>query len=144
MGKLGRSILEPFSGSDRSYCKFCSSWKDVKLNEFFHDVRYIFIFYVLGDLLTTIFALETGTGYEANFVIAALLEDYGYYSIVVLKLLFISCCFLDYLYLKNRGYCSLWNLTRHMIAILGILVVINNLLVISGLWSPLYTLIYGF
>lgn len=132
-----------FPGSDTTYCEFRSSWKNISINDFFRDVRYILIFYVIGDLLTTFFALETGTGYEANFIIAGLLENYGYYSIVLLKLFFLSFCFADYLYLKSRGYCSMWNLTRHMIAILGILVVINNLLVISGVWSPLYTLMYG-
>lgn len=132
-----------FSRSNSTYCKLCSLWENVNINEFLHDLRYVLIFYVLGDLLTTIFAIENGMGYEANFLIAVLLDYFGYYSIVMLKLIFISFCFLDYLYLKRRGHRSMWDITRHMITLLGILVVINNLLVISGLWVPIYSFIYS-
>jgi len=135
--------LELFSGFDSAYFKLFSLLKNVDFSEFFHDLRYVLIFYVLGDLLTTVFAIENGMGYEANFLIAVLLDYFGYYSIVILKLIFISFCFLDYLYLKRRGYRSMWDITRHMISLLGILVVINNLLVISGLWVPIYSFIYS-
>ena len=117
--------------------------KNTNLKDFFYDIRYIIVFYVMGDILTTIFALETGTGYEGNFIIAVLLENYGFYSVIVLKMLFLSFCFADYLYLKNNGYFSTWNFTRHSIALMGLVVVINNLLVISGAGSPLYALLYG-
>ncbi|WP_406657242.1 DUF5658 family protein [Methanolobus sp. ZRKC2] len=135
--------MGPFPESDTGYRSLYSSLKGIKMKEFFHDTRYILIFYVIGDILTTIFAIETGRGYEANFIISRLLEEHGYYIIVLLKIFFIFICFADYLFLKNQGYLSTWNITRHSISIMGILVVINNLLVISGLWSPLYVLIHG-
>ncbi|TGC09145.1 DUF5658 family protein [Methanolobus halotolerans] len=130
-------------GPDRDLYSLGASQKDSDLKEFIHDVRYIFVFYVMGDILTTVFALENGLGYEANFLIAELLEYCGYYSIVMLKLFFLCFCFVDYLYLKKRGHRSMWNGTRHMISLLGILVVINNLLVISGAWNHLYSFFYG-
>lgn len=111
---------------------------------FFHDIRYVLLFYVIGDLLTTIFALENELGYEANFIISGFLANYGYYSLIIMKLLFLSVCFLDYVYLKRHDHLSTWNITRHCISALGILVVANNLLVIGGAGSPLGRLMYGF
>jgi hypothetical protein len=98
---------------------------------------------VIGDISTTVFALENELGYEANFIISGFLDNYGYYSLVVIKLLFLCICFLDYLYLKKRGHPSTWNITRHSLSILGVLVVTNNLLVIGGAGSPLDKLLYG-
>jgi len=125
------------------YCKVCLSHAQVSIKEFCHDIRYIFLFYVIGDISTTVFALENELGYEANFIISGFLDNYGYYSLIVIKILFLALCFLDYLYLKMQDYPSTWDITRHSISALGILVVINNLLVISGTGSPLDKLLYG-
>jgi hypothetical protein len=98
---------------------------------------------VIGDISTTVFALENELGYEANFIISGFLDNYGYYSLIVIKMLFLTLCFLDYLYLKMQDYPSTWDITRHSLSVLGILVVTNNLLVISGAGSPLDKLLYG-
>lgn len=124
-------------------CEVCLSHAQASIKEFCSDIRYIFLFYVIGDISTTVFALENELGYEANFIISGFLDNYGYYSLVVIKLLFLCICFLDYLYLKKRGHPSTWNITRHSISVLGMLIVTNNLLVISGAGSPLDKLLYG-
>ena len=135
--------MDEFPGFKAAYCKVYLSHAQVSIKEFCSDIRYIFLFYVIGDISTTVFALENELGYEANFIISGFLDNYGYYSLVVIKLLFLCLCFLDYLYLKKRGHPSTWNITRHSLSILGILVVTNNLLVIGGAGSPLDTLLYG-
>lgn len=126
-----------------AYCKVCSHvQKNIK--GFCYDIRYVFLFYVIGDISTTVFALENELGYEANFIVSGFLANYGYSSLVLIKLLFLFLCFLDYVYLRRRGHLSTWHVTRHSISVLGILVVTNNLLVISGAGSPLSRLLYGF
>ena len=132
-----------FTAFNTVYCKVCLSHAQVSIKEFCHDIRYIFLFYVIGDISTTVFALENELGYEANFIISGFLDNYGYYSLIVIKMLFLTLCFLDYLYLKMQDYPSTWDITRHSLSVLGILVVTNNLLVISGAGSPLDKLLYG-
>lgn len=126
---------------EAAYCKVCPVNAQISIRDFFHDIRYIFLFYVIGDIATTVFALENGLGYEANSIIAGFLVDYGYASLVLIKLLFLFTCFLDYVYLKERDYLSTWNATRYCVSLLGILVVANNLLVIGGAASPLGSLL---
>lgn len=129
--------------SETAYCKVCS-YAYINIRGFCHDIRYIFLFYVIGDISTTVFALENELGYEANVIISGFLANYGYSSLVLIKVLFLSVCFLDYIYLKQCGHLSTWHFTRHCISLLGILVVANNLLVIGGADSPLSRLLYGF
>jgi len=136
--------LGRFTGYEAAYWKVCLLHAQANFRGFFHDIRYVFLFYVIGDISTTVFAIENELGYEANFIISGFLENYGYYSLIVIKMLFLSLCFLEYLYLKKRGHPSTWNITRHLISVLGILVVTNNLLVIGGAGSPLGRLLYGF
>jgi len=135
--------LGQFTTFETVYCKVCLSHARVSIKEFCHDIRYIFLFYVIGDISTTVFALENELGYEANSIVSGFLSNYGYYSLIVIKMLFLTLCFLDYLYLKMQDYPSTWDITRHSLSILGILVVTNNLLVISGAGSPLDKLLYG-
>ncbi|MBN2110672.1 MAG: hypothetical protein JW705_06250 [Methanosarcinaceae archaeon] len=135
--------MEQIPGADAAYRKIYPSCRNVSIKDFLHDIRYILIFYIMGDILTTVFALETGSGYEANFIISGILGDYGMHSVVLLKMFFLSFCFLDYIFLRTRGFPGIWDLTRYSISIFGFLVVINNLLVINGAGSPLYAFLCG-
>lgn len=122
---------------EAAYCRVCSMHAQISIRDFFYDIRYVFLFYVIGDISTTVFALENELGYEANSIISFFLANYGYASLVLIKLLFLFVCFMDYIYLKKRDHLSTWNVTRHSVSLLGIMVVANNLLVIGGAGSPL-------
>ncbi|MDG6244249.1 MAG: hypothetical protein QCH31_07655 [Methanolobus sp.] len=112
------------------------SWH-VNIRDFCYDIRYILFFYVLGDLLTTFFAIETGIGYEANFIIASLIDIYGFMVVAVIKLIFLFLLFIEYTYLTNMGHNALWVLGRQIISFMGLIIVVNNMLVIYGIGSPL-------
>ncbi|MCQ6963513.1 DUF5658 family protein [Methanolobus chelungpuianus] len=131
-------------GLETAYCKVCPMHAKIGIRDFFYETRYIFLFYVIGDIATTVFALESELGYEANSIISGFLANYGYASLVLIKLLFLFICFLDYVYLKKCNYLSTWNATRHCVSLLGILLVVNNILVIGGAGSPLDRLLDGY
>ncbi|WP_407356096.1 DUF5658 family protein [Methanolobus sp. WCC5] len=133
--------MDIFRGQGLAYSNVWS-WH-VNIKDFFYDVRYIIFFYVLGDLLTTFFAIETGMGYEANLIMARLIEIYGFLIVAVIKMLFMCLLFIEYAYLKNMGYHSLWGLGRQMISFMGLFIVINNMLVIYGIGSPLQLMCAG-
>ncbi|MEZ5334454.1 MAG: hypothetical protein R2741_04035 [Methanolobus sp.] len=102
-----------------------------RLSEFLRDIKYIIVFYVLGDFLTTAKALNYG--FEENDFLAAVMQDYGVGSLLILKILFLIIVYWNYIMLKEAGSKwtdLLWVTARESIAIVGLFLVVNNLMVI--------------
>ena len=98
------------------------------MSSFLHDIRFVIAFYVIGDLLTTYYAITYGYGYEANGVLALFLSTYGFFSLLMLKLVFLLVLYVNY-HLKD-GYTTCWNFTRYSTTALGIILTASNLFVI--------------
>jgi hypothetical protein len=103
-------------------------------------VKYFIAFYFVGDVLTTFFVIERGMGVEGNYIISKSIEHYGFSILIVIKLLFLLLFYIEYLYLKKKQYHALWEILRYSLAIVGILIVANNILVILDFVSPMYVL----
>ncbi len=98
---------------------------------FLKDAKYIILFYVLGDFLTTAQALNYG--FEENKFLAAVFQSYGVESLLILKVFFLAIVYWNYRILKessSRWTKFLWILSRKSIAVVGLFLVVNNLMVI--------------
>ena len=93
---------------------------------FLYEVRFIILFYVIGDWASTVYALPFGTEY--NSVPAMILENYGIYHLLLIKVGFVFLLFYLAPVIKVSKY--RWAITKHIIESVGILVTINNLMVI--------------
>jgi hypothetical protein len=97
---------------------------------FLSDIKYIILFYVFGDFLTTIGALNFGV--EQNGFIAFVLAEFGLGAFLLLKLLFIVAVYLNYKLIRQSGLSwssFLWDTSKFAIAFLGVVLVVNNLMV---------------
>ena len=97
-----------------------------EITSFLYDIRYVILFYVLGDWLTTMYALEYG--FEGNVLPAIVIAKYGISYLLVLKFLFLILLFGAYQLI--RSFPLLWDFTRNMVAGIGVLVSAENFLVI--------------
>ena len=97
---------------------------------FLHDVRYIILFYVLGDFFTTRHALNYG--FEENGFLRMVMAEYGVWSLLVLKMLFLVIVYYNYKLLRQEGpkWAKLWDVSKMLIGFVGIFLVANNLMVI--------------
>jgi hypothetical protein len=93
---------------------------------YLYDIRFIILFYVIGDWASTFYALPFGTEY--NPVPAMILENYGIYHLLLIKVAFILLLFYVAPIIKvSKGR---WTLTKRIIESVGILVTVNNLMVV--------------
>jgi|NGEPerStandDraft_6_1074524.scaffolds.fasta_scaffold52535_3 hypothetical protein len=95
-------------------------------SSYLYEIRFIILFYVIGDWASTVFALPFGEEY--NSVPAMILENYGIYHLLLIKVGFIFLLFYLAPVIKVSKY--RWAITKHIIESVGILVTINNLMVI--------------
>ncbi|MBC7085166.1 MAG: hypothetical protein H5T43_02185 [Methanomethylovorans sp.] len=98
---------------------------------FLMEIRYIILFYILGDFITTMHALQYG--FEENKFLAAFMDAYGIWSLLFLKLLFILIVYYNYVSIKNansKNMNLLWTLSKKGIAFTGLFLMINNIMVI--------------
>jgi len=97
---------------------------------FLHDIRYIILFYVFGDFLTTRHALEYG--FEENIFLRSVMAEYGVWSFLILKLVFLIIVYYNYKLLRQEsgGWRRLWEISKKFIISVGIFLVFNNLMVI--------------
>lgn len=93
---------------------------------YLHDIRFIILFYVIGDWVSTLYALPFGAEY--NPVPAMILENYGIYHLLLIKVVFILLLFYVAPIIKSSH--GRWELTKHIIESVGVLVTINNLMVV--------------
>ena len=116
----------------------------VDLYGFLRDIKFVLLFYVIGDLLTTIYAIETGLAQEGNPAVSTFASMHGLYSIILFKVFFLMALLGSYAYIirsskgKKQDQAFAWNALRHTIAIMGVMIMFNNLLVMGGYDSPVY------
>ncbi|WP_407355005.1 hypothetical protein [Methanolobus sp. WCC5] len=102
-----------------------------KISDFILDIKYIIVFYVLGDFLTTAHALKYGV--EENAFLAMVMANYGVGSMFILKVLFLAIVYWNYSLLKDSGSRwtdLIWIMSRKFIVFVGLFLVVNNLMVI--------------
>lgn len=93
---------------------------------YLYDIRFIILFYVIGDWASTFYALPFGTEY--NPVPAMILENYGIYHLLLIKFVFVLLLFYVSPIIKTSQ--GRWELTKHIIESVGVLVTVNNLMVV--------------
>jgi len=96
------------------------------LISYLYEIRFIILFYVIGDWASTAYALPFGSEY--NLVPAMILDNYGIYHLLLIKIGFILLLFHIAPVIKVSKF--KWAITKHTIEFIGVLVTINNLMVI--------------
>ncbi|AKB14191.1 hypothetical protein SAMN02910340_02547 [Methanosarcina thermophila] len=95
-------------------------------SSYLYEIRFIILFYVIGDWASTVYALPRGIEY--NPVPAMILENYGIYHLLLIKIGFIFLLFYVAPMIKTSA--GRWALTKHIIEFVGIFVTVNNLMVV--------------
>lgn len=95
-------------------------------SSYLYDVRFIILFYVIGDWASTVYALPQGTEY--NPVPAMILENYGIYHLLLVKVGFLFLLFYASPFIKTSVV--RWAFTKRIIESVGFFVTVNNLMVI--------------
>ncbi|WMW23981.1 DUF5658 family protein [Methanolobus sediminis] len=90
---------------------------------FIKDIKHVLLLYVIGDTLTTLYALKTGNFYEGNPILSSIFGMYGATSLISLKIGFM---FLLY-HVYNNADRYYWNITRHTVACIGLLATASNM-----------------
>ncbi len=93
---------------------------------FIKDIIPVLILYVLGDTITTVYALQTGYFYEGNPILFEIFTTYGYISLIPLKIAFMFLLYHVYRN-ANRYY---WNITRYSVSFIGFLATLSNTLAV--------------
>lgn len=96
--------------------------------KFLVEVRYIIAFYIIGDILTTWFAITYGYGYEGNSIPSTVISEYGFAGLTILKLLVLI--FLYLCYIMDKKSKMGWKFGKHSVNVMGILLVASNITVI--------------
>lgn len=99
--------------------------------QFLGDIKYVVLFYVLGDFITTYHALDYG--FEENPFLAILMNEFGIWSMLIMKVLFIGIIYWFYstiMSTKSAWKTHIWFASRSTVSLLGLFLVVNNLLVI--------------
>ncbi|WP_406656742.1 DUF5658 family protein [Methanolobus sp. ZRKC2] len=93
---------------------------------FLEDIKPVLLLYVVGDTLTTLYALQTGMFYEGNPVLSRIFSMYGYTALIPLKIGFM---FVLYHVYRNAGR-YYWNITRYAVTGIGLLATVSNMAVV--------------
>jgi hypothetical protein len=104
-----------------------------EIYRFLHDARYIILLYIVGDFLTTFHALNNGYGFEENGFLSGIMAEHGLWSLLVVKLLILLVIYWSYRSIKASVHSyagKLWDISRLGIGLFGLVLVINNLMVI--------------
>ena len=102
-----------------------------EIGKFLYDIRYVILLYVIGDFLTTFHAIESGLGFEENGFLSIMIANYGIWSLLLVKIAIIGVVFWAYNTIKTpSGSNLLWTFSKTGISLLGLVLVLNNLLVI--------------
>lgn len=119
-----RTVYYDFSGAYNNLTGLLGH----KIFKFLVEVRYIIAFYIFGDILTTWFAITYGYGYEGNSLPSAVISEYGFTGLTLLKLLVLI--FLYFCYIMDKKSKLGWELGKHTVNLMGIILVASNLAVI--------------
>ncbi|WP_440956315.1 hypothetical protein ACSAZK_05115 [Methanosarcina sp. Mfa9] len=102
------------------------NYSKVSFHSFVHEIRFIIIFYIIGDWASTWYAMPYGE--EFNPLPALILEHYGIFSLLVLKIILVFGLFFIFPIIKL--FPAKWIFTKHVIEFLGILATVNNIMVV--------------
>jgi hypothetical protein len=100
------------------------------------EIRIIILFYVIGDWLSTAYALPNGQ--EGNILLSPFISGSGIYGLLLLKLLFVGLLVANFYILNNCRHeiaPYLKEGLKSSVAALGIVLTINNILVGLYDWS---------
>ncbi|SES96136.1 hypothetical protein SAMN04488587_1733 [Methanococcoides vulcani] len=121
------------------------NWYSLReFNSFLYDIRYILLFYVLGDFITTVQALSIGV--EENGFLALVIAEFGVWAFFVLKLAFVLVVYWFYKDLMSSSdskVSEMWPMVKGVITFVGVFLVVNNLMVIWGNFGILQLLGIG-
>lgn len=110
------------------------NWYSLReFNNFLYDIRYILLFYVLGDFITTAQALSIGI--EENGFLALIIAEFGVWAFFALKLAFVLVVYWFYKDLMSSSdsqMSEMWPMVKGVITFVGVFLVVNNLMVIWG------------
>jgi len=111
-----------------------------EFNDFLYDIRYILVFYVLGDFITTAKALNYGV--EANGFMALVMAEFGVWALFALKIAFVFVVYWFYkdLMSSSSHMSEMWPMVKVVITFVGVFLVVNNLMVIWGKFGILQLL----
>jgi hypothetical protein len=104
-----------------------------EISEFLHDARYIILLYIIGDFMTTFHALSNGYGFEENGLLSGIMADNGIWSLLLIKTLILLMIYWNYRSIRTSMHSyakKLWDFSRTGISLFGLILVINNLIVI--------------
>lgn len=110
----------------------------INFKELFYELKYVLLFYVLLDFISTYIAIEYGFAYEGNPILYSLIESYTIFVILFLKILFLFLISIVYLRLKKEWHINvlgievpkIWHYTKHSVAFFGFVLFLNNTFVI--------------
>lgn len=113
---------------DNYNAKIKRSGENLKVSDYFKNGFFdITLFYVIGDLITTYYALPFG--YEANPLLAPMLYNIGFQTLIVAKILFAILLVIIYeTCLKSNIYA--WFFTKYYIISIGMFLTFSNTFVI--------------
>lgn len=109
-----------------------------EISEFLHDARYIILLYIVGDFLTTFHALSNGYGFEENGFLSGIMAEHGIWSLLIVKMLILFVIYWNYRSIRASVHSyarRLWDISRLGVSLFGLVLVINNLMVISMRFS---------
>lgn len=109
-----------------------------KIKKFLWETRYIIIFFIIGDVATTLYAGSHG-GQEFNVVALTIMNHYGGVGLIASKLFFLSMLYFVYKAIDETNQWS-WTIARRSIEFIGLFVTVNNLMVIYCSYSILQVL----
>lgn len=95
----------------------------MKLSEYLKNGFFeIVLFYVIGDLVTTYYGLSVG--FESNPLMAPLLYNYGFYTLIMVKIIFLIG--LVFVYEKIKLNTVGWKFTKNAVVSLGVFLTVSN------------------
>lgn len=100
----------------------------------YKDFFLMFLFYVVGDTITTYYGIKCG-GYESNSFPAMILNmDYGIYLLFIVKIIFILWVWYYGTKLINGKHHLAWNTIKTTVIGIGIIATVSNTcLIFTGL-----------
>ncbi len=119
-----------------------SNCTNFSLRSILWEIRVIILFYVIGDWLSTAYALPNGQ--EGNILLSPLISTSGIYGLLLLKLLFVALLVFNLYILNNCKHeiaPYLKEGLKSSVATLGIVLTINNILVGLYNWSFLGSMV---
>lgn len=114
-----------------------------ELIKYINEIKFILLFYIFGDFITTVWAIENGLAYEGNKYVANAISIAGYSGILYYKSLFLIFITIVYLY-TTMSHSQIiwkgWKITTTIVSLMGLFLIMNNILVILGHQSPIFVL----